>query len=32
MTATFPVISNKVMSLSQMLIQRGAGFAFSGLN
>jgi hypothetical protein len=25
MTATFPVISNKVMSLSQMLIRRNAG-------
>jgi hypothetical protein len=32
MTATFPDISNKVMSLSQMLIQRDAGFVFSGLN
>jgi hypothetical protein len=29
MTATFPDISNKVMSLSQMLIQLCAGFGFS---
>jgi hypothetical protein len=28
MTATFPDISNKVMSLSPMLIRRGAGFVF----
>jgi hypothetical protein len=27
MTATFPDISNKLMFLSQMLIQRDAGFA-----
>jgi hypothetical protein len=26
MTATFPVISNKLMSLSPMLIRRDAGF------
>jgi hypothetical protein len=29
MTATFPVISNKLMSLSPMLVRRGAGLVLN---